>query len=117
MNQDEKILYARLSVFVGGFTLEAAEAVCNQDGKLDILERLTSLVNNSLLRQEETADGESRFGMLETIRAYALERLEERGEMETLRAAHAGYFADIIINKIGLLTVICCKCPRLAELA
>ena len=77
LHQDEKVLYARLSVFVGGFTLEAAEAVCNQDGRLDILEGLTSLVNNSLLRQEDTADGESRFGMLETIRAYALERLTE----------------------------------------
>jgi tetratricopeptide (TPR) repeat protein len=98
LNQDEKILYARLSVFVGGFTLEAAEAVCNQEGKLDILESLTSLVNNSLLRLDETADGEPRFGMLETIRAYALERLAERGEMEVLRAQHAGYFASLIAN-------------------
>jgi predicted ATPase len=80
LNQDEKILYARLSVFIGGFTFEAAEEVCNADGKLDILDGLTSLVNNSLLRQEETSDGESRFGMLETIRAYALERLSESGE-------------------------------------
>ncbi|HUE99047.1 MAG TPA: tetratricopeptide repeat protein [Anaerolineales bacterium] len=101
LNQDEKILYARLSVFVGGFTLEAAEAVCNQDGKLDILESLTSLVNNSLLRQEEIADGEPRFGMLETIRAYALERLTDRGEMESLRTQHAGYFGDVLINWIG----------------
>ena len=70
-----------------------------QDGKLDILESLTSLVNNSLLRQEETADGEPRFGMLETIRAYALERLAESGEMEALRAQHAGYFANLIANQ------------------
>ncbi len=101
LNQDEKILYARLSVFVGGFTLEAAEATYNSDGKLDILEGLTSLVNNSLLRQEETADGESRFGMLETIRSYALERLNESGEMESLRAQHAQYFGEVIINQIG----------------
>ena len=94
LNQDEKILYARLSVFVGGFTLEAAEAVCNPDGKLDILESLTSLVNNSLLRQEETSDGEPRFGMLETIRAYALERLSESGEMDALRAGHAQYYGE-----------------------
>lgn len=98
LNQEEKILYARLSVFVGGFTLEAAEAVCNHDGKLDVLESLTSLVNNSLLRQDETADGEPRFGMLETIRAYALERLAERGEMDVLRAQHAGYFGNLIAN-------------------
>jgi predicted ATPase/class 3 adenylate cyclase len=98
LNQDEKILYARLSVFVGGFTLEAAEAVCNQDGKLDVLDSLTALVNNSLLRQDETVDGEPRFGMLETIRAYALERLAERGEMDVLRAQHAGYFGHLIAS-------------------
>ena len=101
LNQDEKTLYARLSVFVGGFTLEAAEAVCNQGGKLDILESLTSLVNNSLLRQEETADSEPRFGMLETIRAYALERIAESGELENLRGQHAKYFGEVIINQIG----------------
>jgi len=102
LNQDEKTLYARLSVFVGGFTFEAAEAVCNAEGKLDILEGLTSLVNNSLLRQEETSDGESRFGMLETIRAYALERLTESGEIDALRAGHAQYYGDIILNQAGL---------------
>jgi predicted ATPase len=103
LNQDEKILYARLSVFVGGFTLEAAEAVCNSEGKLDILEGLTSLVNNSLLRQqEETADGESRFEMLETIRSYALERLTESGEIDALRAGHAQYYGGIILNQAGL---------------
>ena len=102
LNQDEKILYARLSVFVGGFTFEAAEAVCNSDGNLDILESLTSLINNSLLRQEVTADGEPRFGMLETIRSYALERLTERGEMEAIQERHAGYYGNVIINQIGL---------------
>ena len=67
-----KCLYARLSVFVGGFTIEAAEAVCNSEGKLDILEGLTSLVNNSILRQQDDrVDDEPRFGMLETIRSYA----------------------------------------------
>jgi tetratricopeptide (TPR) repeat protein len=94
-------LYTRLSVFVGGFTLEAAEAVCNAEGRFDILEGLTSLVNNSLLRQEETIDGEPRFGMLETIRAYALERLAESGEMEALQGAHAQYFGNIILNRVS----------------
>jgi tetratricopeptide (TPR) repeat protein len=77
--------------------------VCNQDGRLDILESLTSLVNNSLLRQEETADGESRFGMLETIRAYALERLADLGEMDALRAQHAGYFGNVIVNRMSFI--------------
>jgi len=101
LNEDEKKLYANLGVFVGGFTLEAAEAICNPEGNLDILEGLTSLVNNSLVRQVESADGESRFGMLETIHAYALERLSESGEMESLRSGHATYFGDIILNQVG----------------
>jgi predicted ATPase len=99
LNEGEKMLYTRLSVFVGGFTLEAAEAICNPEGHLDILEGLTSLVNNSLLRQDETADGEPRFGMLETIRAYALERLAESGEMQSLRERHALYFGKIVVDQ------------------
>jgi len=109
LNDDEKKLYARLSVFVGGFMLEAAEAVCNADGKQDILEGLTSLVDNSLLRQEEAGDGEPRFGMLETIRAYAVERLAASGEIETLRAQHAQYFGDVIINDIGFMGLYTAK--------
>src|SRR3569832_1990273 len=89
MNEEEKTLYARLGVFVGGVTLEAAEAVCNVEGRFDILEGLTSLMDNSLFRQEDATDDEPRFGMLETIRAYALERLAESGEMDSLRAQHA----------------------------
>jgi predicted ATPase len=102
LNEAEKTLYARLSVFVGGFSLEAAEAVCSAESRFDILEGLTALVNNSLLRQEETADGEPRFGMLETIRTYALERLSEGGEMDSLRARHAQYFGAIIGNRVSL---------------
>ena len=101
LNEDEKKLYARLSVFVGGFTLEAADAVCSYEGNLDILEGLTSLVNNSLVRQQEMPDGEPRFGMLETIRAYALERLSESGERESLSQQHAEYFGEIVINQAG----------------
>ena len=101
LDPDEQILYARLGVFVGGFTFEAVEAVGNSDGKLDILEGLASLVNNSLLRLDETTGGDSRFGMLETIRAYALERLADCGEMEMLREVHARYFGDMVINQIG----------------
>ncbi len=102
LTEDEKILYTRLGVFVGGFKFEAVEAVCNPDGKLDILEILTSLLNNSLLRQEETVDGEPRLGMLETIRAYALEQLTEGGDMDALRTQHAEYYSDVVINQIGL---------------
>jgi predicted ATPase len=102
LNEEEKILYARLGVFVGGFTLEAAEAVCNAEKKFDILEVITSLVNNSLLRQEETTDSEPRFSMLETIHAYALERLEASAEIDSLHARHAQYYGSIILNQISL---------------
>jgi hypothetical protein len=99
LKQDEKLLYARLGVFVGGFTLEAAEAVCNPGGRLDILEGLTSPLNNSLLRHEDVAGGESRFGMLDTIRSYALERLRESGEMAALQQQHTRYFGGVILNQ------------------
>jgi predicted ATPase len=102
LNEDEQQLYARLSVFVGGFTLEAAETVCNAENKFDILEGLTALVDNSLLRKEETPDGEPRFSMLEIIRTYAVERLAESGETPALQANHAQYFGNIILNQAGL---------------
>ena len=101
LDQNEQTLFARLGVFVGGFTLEAAEAVCNPDGSLDVLEGLTALLNNSLIRQEETVESEPRFGMLETIRAFALERLAESGELDTLCEGHARYYGEIAVNRIG----------------
>jgi predicted ATPase len=97
---DEKTLYARLGVFVGGFTLKAAEAICNVENRFDILEGLMSLINNSLLRQENITNGEARYGMLETIRAYALERLADSGEMEDIRAHHTQYYGNIILNQV-----------------
>jgi predicted ATPase len=102
LNAEEKILYARLAVFVGGFTLEDAEAVCSLEDNLDILEGVSSLVNNSLLKQEELADGQPRFRMLETIREYALERLAESGEMPDLQQQHADYFVGIILKQASL---------------
>jgi predicted ATPase/transcriptional regulator with XRE-family HTH domain len=86
-------LFARLAVFVGGCTLEAAESVCNAAGDLsmDTLDGLAALLDQSMLRQEEHLDGEPRFGMLETIREYALEQLELGGEVESIRQQHAAY--------------------------
>ena len=85
----EQTLVARISVFAGGFTLEAAEAVCGADG---LLAGLSSLIDNNLLRQDEQPGGEPRFTLLETIRAYALERLDELGEREEATRRHADYF-------------------------
>ena len=94
LDAGEQTLFARLGVFVGGCTLEAAEAVCNADGDLpmDVVDGLAALVDKSLLRQDEELDGEPRFVMLETIREYALEQLEASGEAEALRRQHADYF-------------------------
>lgn len=88
-------LFAYLSVFAGGCTLDAAEAVWNPAGELDLLRGLESLVENSLLRQQEQAHGEPRFLMLETIHEYAWEQLEQRGEAEDLRMRHARYFLSL----------------------
>ena len=70
-------LFRRLSVFVGGCTLEAAEAVCNtsRDLGIDLFEGLSSLVDKNLVQRVDRAEAEPRFAMLETIREYALERL------------------------------------------
>jgi predicted ATPase/class 3 adenylate cyclase len=90
----EQVLFARLSVFVDGCTLEAIEAVCNAEGDLpiDVFEGVVGLVNASLLAQQTVADDEPRFFMLDTLREYALERATERAEVEALRRQHAAYY-------------------------
>ncbi len=83
----EQRLFRRLAVFVGGWTLDAAEAVCDIGGDLglSVLDGMQALVDNSLVRQEEGPDGAPRFRRLETIHQYAIERLEESGEAAALR--------------------------------
>lgn len=90
LTEEEQALLARLSVFAGGWTIEAAEGVCDQADTLDLIEGLASLVDKSLVRQE--GDDEPRFSMLETIREYAAEKLDEAGEGDRMRDAHAAYF-------------------------
>jgi len=80
-------LFRRLGVFEGGWTLEAAEAVGDPDGDVDVFDCLASLVDKSLVRQTETEDA-SRFWMLGTIREFAVEQLAESGEAEAVRDAH-----------------------------
>jgi len=86
LNEDEQRLFARLAVFAGGCTLESAEAVCDAD-----LDTLESLVDKSLVRVREG----DRFWMLETIREYAAERLEDSGEAEILQRRHAEHFLEL----------------------
>src|ERR1700688_210567 len=89
----EQTLFRRLSVFVGGCTLEGVEAVCNtkQDLQIDVLDGMGSLVNNSLVRQVEQSAGEPRLALLDTVREYGLERLATSGEEPAIRRAHAAY--------------------------
>jgi predicted ATPase len=114
---EEQKLFRRLSVFAGGFELDMAEAVCSavqrtsdqrpmtneeRSGapmgerpdtlELDVMDGLASLVDKSLLRQEQAERDEPRFGMFETIREYALECLGAAGEAEATRWQHAQFF-------------------------
>jgi len=93
LNEAEAKLFRRLSVFIGGCTLEAAEAVCNTglDLGIDLFEGLSSLVDKNLIQRVDRAETEPRFGMLETIREYALERLADSGEQPASQRAHAAY--------------------------
>jgi predicted ATPase len=92
LEPEEQRLFRRLGVFVGGCTIEAVQTTY---GDSDVLGGLESLVAKSLLRQEMLAEGVRRFTMLETVREYALEMLEERGEVEAAKLAHAQYFLGL----------------------
>lgn len=94
LNTDEQTLFRRLSVFSGGCTLEAVEAVCNTKGDLglDAFDGMASLVDKSLVQQVDRADKETRFIMLSTIREYALERSAESHDQVATRRAHAAYY-------------------------
>ena len=94
LSEKEQVLFQRLSVFAGGFTLEAAEAVCAGDGlelhaMLDLLSRL---VDKSLVLVAGQQGGEARYQLLETVRQYGQEKLNESGEEPTIKRHHADFF-------------------------
>lgn len=91
----EKVLFARLSVFRGGRSLEAIEAVCGEGLPIDVFDGLASLVDKSLVQQQDTAGGEPRFIMLEMIHEYAGEHLADSGEAGEMRRRHLAYFAGL----------------------
>jgi predicted ATPase/class 3 adenylate cyclase len=92
----ERTLFRRLSVFAGGWTLEAAEAICAGEGleRNDILDLLTQLVNKSLVIPDSEVEDEARYRLLETIRQYARERLLEVDGGEKVRDRHLDYYLE-----------------------
>ena len=98
LDAGEQMLFRRLSVFSGGFSLEAAETVCNEQGDLpvDVLDGVMSLAAKSLLRQVEGVHSEGRYGMLEIVQEFALEKLAESDEAAQLRERHANFYVKLL---------------------
>ena len=93
LDQGEKTLFNRLGVFAGGCSLEAADAVCSDGLSIGLFDGLEALLNKSLLSKKDDREGEPHFTMLETLREYALEKLEASGEAGQIRAQLAEYYA------------------------
>ena len=102
LEEGDRRLFAALSIFVGGATYAAIEDVCAEPG-LEVFDCLASLVDKSLVRRTEGAGGEPRFGMLDTIREYAAERLTEDGRRDELRRRHAAWFMGLAERDAELL--------------
>jgi predicted ATPase/DNA-binding CsgD family transcriptional regulator len=96
LSEEERVLFRRLSVFAGGSTLEAAEKVCSGEGveTAEVLEVLDRLVDKSLVMVGER-DRSARYRMLEMVRQYGREKLEESGEAERIRKRHARHYLDL----------------------
>jgi non-specific serine/threonine protein kinase len=93
----ERLLLNRLSVFAGGWTLDAAEAVCPDAGlaQADVLSMLGALVDKSLVFAEPAFGGQMRYRLLESVRQYGEERLAEHGSLQAVRQRHCGYFSAL----------------------
>jgi predicted ATPase/transcriptional regulator with XRE-family HTH domain len=112
----EQMLFRRLAIFSGGCTLAAVEAVCFADGslELDVLDGLTTLLESSLLKLSgQDAEGEPRFGMLETTREYALEQLADSGELAGVAARHAQHFLSFAKDGMELAGAFVQRLDRL----
>jgi non-specific serine/threonine protein kinase len=99
LSKSERRFFERLAVFSGGWTLEAAEAVCPAPGLAgeDVLDLLTHLTRKSLVIAEESTNGTERYRLLETVRDYARDKLDTRGaaEMRALRERHATHYSEL----------------------
>ena len=99
LTQPEQVLFRRLGVFMGGFDLDAAQAV-NGGGdaeRYQVLDKLASLVDKSLVVAEQTGD-RTRYRMLETVRQYATEKLSHSGEADTVRSRHRDHYTGVAAN-------------------
>ena len=96
LTDTERVLFRRLAVFLGGFDLEAAQAVTGVDGveRYQVLDQLTLLVDKSLV-VTETIRGRTRYRQLETVRQYALEKLGESGEADAVRSRHRDFYESM----------------------
>jgi predicted ATPase/class 3 adenylate cyclase len=103
LGSTEQRLFAYLAVFAGGCTVEAAQAVCDLDGAIEVLAGLDSLLDKNLLRISDGDQGMPRVDMLETIREYAHDLLDTSGEAALLARRHADYFAALAGQADGLL--------------
>ena len=95
LNESERKLFAVLAVFRGGCSLKAIEVISGENLPTNILDKLASLVDKSLVQQKEASSGEPRYGMFETIHEYARERLEASGEAEIMCRRHAEYYVEL----------------------
>ncbi len=97
LSEEEGTLFRRISVFVGGCSMEATEAVCSGEGTIDILNGVESLVAKNLLRMVEV-NGGLRVMMLNTIREYALEQLDASDEATEVQRRHAEFFVELAVH-------------------
>lgn len=105
LQPEEKRLFERLGVFGGGWELAGAEAVCELEGaSVALADRIMSLIEKSLVNREPDVDGESQYSMLETIRGYAIDRLQERGELRAVQRRHAEYFLALLERAFRIRT-------------
>jgi predicted ATPase len=105
LEEAKRRLFAQLSVFAGGWTLESAEVVCDPaDLGLDVLDGLASLVDKSLVRRTEPADAQPRFAMLETIREFGREQLRASGDFDGVLRRHGDHFLDLAVEAEPHLT-------------
>jgi predicted ATPase/DNA-binding CsgD family transcriptional regulator len=96
LSEPERLLFRRLSVFHGGWTVEAAAALHlgGNQADIEVVDGLAGLVNKSLIHSTKSADGTNRFTMLETLRQYAYDKLQESGETAEIRDRHLRYFVS-----------------------